>query len=297
MPSNHPPQSRLKRFLFWLGLSCAIAAFIGTRVFFYFHLSPSFTDLKLYLKYASKGVDQGLTPYLDFPFEYPPAAYYVIAFPRWIASERLTQDDLNGQPRAAVLKDYFHVFRTEMLLCDVAAFGLFLATIYKRRPELLGGAGICYVIATGILNEVLYDRFDAGLLFLLMLWAFLTISSWRENGRRVGWYAASYAVLGLGVAYKLIPAVAFPLLALADLKSIREEKGVPRLLAAWLAFGVAAFLPFVWPLITAGKSTFDFLDYHRERGIEIESIYASLLIVLGWFGVPVSPPRLRLLER
>jgi hypothetical protein len=265
----------------------AIAVFFGTRLYCYFYLAPSFTDLYLYVTYAVNGVDLDQTPYLDFPFEYPPAAYCVIAFPRWIASEKLTRDDLKDQPQLDVaVKNYFRAFRTEMFLCDLIAFGLFLATVLRRRSEFAGSAGVSYALSTGILHEVLYDRFDAGLLFLLTLWAFLTVSSWRENASRLGWTLASYAVLGLGVAYKLIPVVAFPLLALADLKSLRAARETPRLLV-WLAFAAGSVLPFMAAFIIAGPKSLDFLKYHGERGIEIESIHASVLIVLSWFNVPI----------
>jgi hypothetical protein len=272
----------------WLGIGCAVVVFLGSRVFFCLKLEPIYTDIHTYMSYGVSGVDLEGIPYVDFPMEYPPAAYYVFALPRWLDSKRLTKADLEEQVTfGPAMAKYYHAFRVEMLICDVAAFVMFMFAVYKRRPLAAGWAGMSYALSTGILCHVLYDRFDAGLLLIFMLWVLLTVLSWGVGRWPTFWQAAAYAVFGLGVAYKLLPIVSLPLLALADLKLLRTLRDVLRTASAWIAFALSLVVTCGWSFYTAGWDVLDFLRYHGERGIEVESVYASILFVLGWFDWPM----------
>ena len=143
-----------------------------------------------------------------------------------------------------------------------------------------------YLIASTLLPHVLHTRLDAGLLAILMFWAYAwTRSSKPEPGVSL-WLA--YFAIGLGISYKLIPIVMVPFLLLADWQAGRGWSRIrgPALGLAYLAVG--AFLPFLPLLKSSGASVLNWLNFHAERGIEVESIYASLLMVLAPFGFEIK---------
>jgi hypothetical protein len=77
-------------------------------------------------------------------------------------------------------------------------------------------------------------------------------------------------------------------LLLADWQANRGAKRV-RAVAMGLAYlGVGALLPYAPLLKTSGSSLLNWLDFHADRGIEIESIYASLLMLLAPLGFPLE---------
>ena len=122
-------------------------------------------------------MDLDQTPYLDFPWsEYPPlpACHYVFALPQACSrAETLTRDTVQTRKsviEAAVIgRITFASFRIKKCCFAISQpLACFVATnMLKRRPAYCRGwASLAYTLSTGILNEVLYDRFDAGLLVL-----------------------------------------------------------------------------------------------------------------------------------
>jgi hypothetical protein len=93
-----------------------------------------------------------------------------------------------------------------------------------------------------------------------------------------------YLILAVSVTYKLVPAFLIPLWAVGGLRPSRRESrsdagpglgiGVRATMNAAVLLGLSAacFLP---ADISGGEKSLTFLDYHRHRGIEIESIYAT----------------------
>jgi hypothetical protein len=149
-----------------------------------------------------------------------------------------------------------------MALVLVAA--LALTALAARR---LGGTWVlpAATLAAGaiLLYPVAVTRFDA-VLALALSTAVLCAS--------YGRIYLAYAALGLGTAAKLVPALATLPLALA-------RRGAARGYAVF--FGVLALF-FVPALLLGGGNLAASFAYHAERGLQVESLAASVLMTLGW---------------
>jgi hypothetical protein len=95
---------------------------------------------------------------------------------------------------------------------------------------------------------------------------------------------ASYGLLGLSISFKVIPVIVMPFLLLAEWHAPKRLANLSTA-AAGLLFG--ALTPFAIHYPSAGWSTLGFLQFHASRGIQVESLYASLLMPLQIFGVPL----------
>ena len=141
---------------------------------------------------------------------------------------------------------------------------------------------LAYVAVTTSSLYLLYDRLDLGLLLLLLVWALAWLRSIEARASAEAWRLASYAALGLSVAYKLIPILMLPYLLLADWQARPRCRVWPGL----LAFVAALAIPFLVMFTRCARlTTLRLVEYHRQRGIQVESIYATLLTASSWFGV------------
>jgi hypothetical protein len=280
----------------WLWIS-AVVGFILTRAYLLGLLGPwlgvfvpNGTDAGLYFEYACATVDSGQTVYREIKVEYPPIAYWVIAAPRWMDHQRYSTRQWRAEltsEEPTLFFDYWRHFRWQMALFDVMAFALFLAIVVGRAPDRAASAAWGYVVGTAILGHMLYDRLDAGLLFLIVLWAFTWLRGSGRSEQSDGWLLASYFVLGLSIAYKLVPVVVLPLLLPCELWFLLDGRRTGQFRAALMSvagrltvFLVAVAVPFLLHMTSAGRDTFAFLEYHGERELEIESLWATLLMLL-----------------
>lgn len=218
--------------------------------------------------------------------EYPPLALLAIAAP--MALEHGAIPDRPGPAAQAAFADrivaYPDRYRRMCALFDAACFVL-LAFVLRRRPGVETALRLgFYTLASLLLAHLLYERLDVILGALLAAATALLVSSRR-------WILAMLA-LAVAIAFKLAPIVVVPLWALGGLAGARV-RGAPwgglllrvalRTLAC-IALVVVLFVPFY---LAWGRHTLDFLGYHEARGLQIESLYASLLLVARGFGLPV----------
>jgi hypothetical protein len=259
--------------------------FLVSRGYILMGLQPQPTDLgSIYFTNAVKAVDLRQVPYKDFLVEYPPVAWWTIYLPRLVHACWITHENGAGQV-VPVYSTYSRIFRGLMFLCDAGVL-LLLTTIGRRRGvDWFGWGALAYTVTTALLGHVLYDRLDMGLLFLLMLWAECWTRSLEnsQSGRTIAWSAASYAALGLSISYKLIPILCVPLLLVSEFNAPRRWS---RLAMAILPLGTMAVLPFAVQYAVSGPSVFVLFQYHGERGIQIESLYATLMMISSAFGTP-----------
>ncbi len=292
--------------------AAAIVLFVLARCYVAFVMRPPITDVTLYFEYSSRAIDRHQEPYRDFTVEYPPIAWWGMCVPRLFDDRRVTPTPHSGV-NASIMRDYLQTYRLEMALCDVAAFALFLAIVRKRRPQSAGWAAVTYVVATTILGHVLYEHLDEGTL----LFSMLGIYAWTQTlePRRAGpaWSAAAFCFFGLGFSYKLMPLIAVPFLLLAEWHNPdRAEKGDRHLLPerpsgcfaqkvpvpffrrqkrlaaglAGLALGMGG--PFAIQYAISGRHVFDLFSHHAGRGIQVESLYSTLMWLGSFCGWPIS---------
>ncbi len=229
-------------------------------------LAEASKDIALYRR-AGEAILAGEVPYRDFFIEYPPGSLLSFVPPALFAEDRET---------------YTSLFASEMALVLVAALAL---TAYAARslghPWLLPAA--VFTAATLLLYPVAVTRYDA--VVALTLAVTVALSSNPAFGRRGAAFVVAWASLGFGAAAKLVPAlVTLPLALLAGLREgTRSLGGVAWGAARGLAvfFGVVAafFLP---ALLFGGGGFFESFAYHADRGLQLESLAASVLMELGY---------------
>ncbi len=275
--------------LLWL-----LGLFVLLRgIFFTVGSPPWASDTKFYFPWTVLAADGGQVPYRDFAVEYPPGCWPVIYWPRLLGPERgrlleeLTRPDKSHATAYYQIPElnraFFHyrrVFRWQMFALDLAALALMawlLARHVKKAPVALAvyGAGSLTLVT------FLYDRLDLGLWFLVLLGGFLWLESWHGKRHPAAWLAASAFCWGLGIAYKLMPLVAVPALALA---LWRRSISWPQRLFPLVTGAVGTLGPFVLAAQVAGRRVLDFFQYHGQRGTQYESVWGSIQMLLGHAG-------------
>jgi len=214
---------------YWKQVSL-VALFLFTRTMI-LYMPPEHSDLPRYW-HATLG--PGGQPSLQnlASFEYPPLAFAFVNVPRLFHD---TQDT------------YKRSFRALSLAIDILTFGL-LACRLSALP-LLG-----YVLGTALLGPVLLDRLDI-VLSLCIAIVFFEISA-----ARLPRMALLYTVLGIGTAFKIVPAFGLPALFCYDL----SQRGFRRACPGLLVFLAASGLPMLLAYTFVGTGAFYFLTYHAE---------------------------------
>ncbi|HTK28824.1 MAG TPA: hypothetical protein VL309_04705 [Vicinamibacterales bacterium] len=238
-----------------LGHLLVLGAFVVSRVVFlgfHLHHGPNLKEYRGWLQAAHAG----RVPFVDFPIEYPPIAWWVMRSP--------------GTTQAAA---YDFRFRLIMGAADIGSFALLWWIVSRRRRRATLLVAAIYVACTIALEYVLYDSLD-----MLMLLAVLGgAAAWLRSETSAfpdSWRAVAYLSLAAGAAYKVIPIFALPFLVIGDLRTTADRRRVGWRAALALA-GLAA--PFAAAARTAGPGVLGFVRYHIARGLEIESTWATLV--------------------
>ncbi|CAA9290759.1 MAG: Integral membrane protein [uncultured Chloroflexia bacterium] len=239
---------------FWASLT-VLGAFLYWRLFAMFAQLPATkkegsAGLIIY-HHAGEAILRGKIPYRDFFIEYPPGSLLAFVPPALFTSNRV---------------DYTGLFAIEMALLAVAA--LFLTALAARRlwgPWAYVVPAVTFTAAAIMLHNLILARYDAVITLTLAISALCVAL----GGRYV---LLAYASLGFGAVAKLVPA-----LATLPLAALRRDA----------AYGYAAFfavlaLFFAPPLLLASDDFIKSFGYQAERGLQVESLAASVLMKLGW---------------
>jgi hypothetical protein len=202
------------------------------------------SDISVYESYANRFA-AGAHAYSDVRFEYPPLAALLILLPKWL-------------PRSV---GYWSGFAGAMIVLCVAAAAITTAAVAwlsrsLARPIATAAAFALVTLASG---PIVANRYDIAVALDLAAFAYCMARRW--------WWPAA-AVLGIGFALKLTPAMFLPLVLIVA--------GRPRqMLASGLAFLLAASLPFVPHLLRSARAVSYVFTYHAERPLQIESLFAT----------------------
>ncbi len=198
-------------------------------------------------------VADGLVPYRDFPFEYPPLALLQIVLPRLLAPG---SDDA-----------YTQLF-IGISLAVTLGTAVALVWLAARRwsAESVGYTQLALFSLVLAAWPMVIWRFDIMPAFLTLL-ALVAVAA-----NRPAWAGLA---LGLGTAMKLYPVLLLPVLVVFYVFSGRRRSAALALLG-FLAIVVstAAML-----FVLAGEDGFTFLTYQAERGLEIESVLAGIVLL------------------
>lgn len=218
------------------------------------------SDVPLYRGYAELFLD-GLVPYRDITFEYPPLAAPLMIVPGLVSVD---------------LDDYRLAFAALTLGLAAAAA---LATAWLAR---LAGAGersalLAVALAPLVTGALIRTHFDLAPVLCLVAGLAAVAAARPRTG---------FALLGVGGALKLFPLMAVPVAA-AWLwgRGERRAAGEGVVTAALVA---AAAVAAAVALSPAGA--WDAVEYHAERPVQIESVPASLLNALEAVGGEAPEP-------
>lgn len=182
--------------------------------------------------------------YREVVFEYPPYMLLWVLVPGAVSLEPLT---------------FRVVFALQMLCLDALLKWLLLREGRRSFPDARALLPFLVVLLDGVLQEYLYlKRFDlvpATLSVLVALWA--------GRGRML----AAGAGLAIATATKLYPALFLPVVGALALRRGALGRYVAGLAAGSLPLAALAWA-FPW---------WKFATFHLDRGLQVESLYASLL--------------------
>lgn len=198
-------------------------------------------------------VVSGLVPYREFPFEYPPLALFQIVTPRLLA------------PGSNEGYDVLFVGMSLALTLATAAALTWLAARGWSSVSVSGTQLAFFCLVLAALPQVFW-RFD------IMPACFTLLAVVAVAANRPAW---SGFALGLGAAAKLYPAVLLPVLLAFYVFSGRRRR------AALALFGFLAIVVSTAAMlfVLAGEDGFTFLTYQAERGLEIESVLAGIVLL------------------
>lgn len=209
-------------------------------------------DANLYARYAAE-IGAGGVPYRDVAIEYPPGALPVVLAPTAVAG--------------AV--GYRAGYVGLMLLID--ALGLAGLWWLGRRWGSRAGAWL-WVAGLPLLGPIAYLRLD-------LVPAVLTIAAVALTA--VGRWGLSGGALGAGALVKLYPGLlVLPVLAGA-------ARRWPRVVVGAAVVGLGGMLTAAGVMGDLLRSVF---GYHLDRGIQMESTWASVLLLQRLAGAPVEVP-------
>lgn len=249
------------------------AVWLAVRGYALWGLSPNYS-IETYLKLAGDWLD-GYLPYADFIVEYPPGALVLFVLPR-IFTE------------AAVV--YGYIFAFAMLLVDL---GILL--VFWRIPALVRGGNVetdgarryestvlclTYILFSAVFGRLLFQNYDLVIGLLLVALIYFAL---RKKNLLVD------ILLAAGIWLNLTVVVWLPLLWWYGLVGRDQTAGSKRFLkfsdfvrallprAAMFAGSLGVlYLPF---LILSGRPLGYIVQYHFERGTQLDSTVASILMV------------------
>jgi Glycosyltransferase family 87 len=206
-------------------------------------------DLDIYRE-TGEAMLRGEIPYRDFFLEYPPGS-----LPAFLPPALLSEDE----------PGFISLFASEMALVLVAALTLTaLAARRLRGPWAWPVPALSFAASALLLYPVAVSRYDAVVALTLALAAFCATLGGR-------YLLLAYASLGFGAAAKLVPALATVPLAL-----LRR-----RAMGGYTVFFAVLALFFGTALVLGGGRFLESFAYHANRGLQVESLAASVLIGLG----------------
>ncbi|MBX7168235.1 MAG: hypothetical protein K1X74_18000 [Pirellulales bacterium] len=271
----------LDRELFWFG----VAAFVLSRVYITLFFQPQMSDVEFYFTKAVQVIDlhrpiYGPESAGKVELGYPPGAWWLMALPRVIDPRPWTE-----ATHQQVLRGYYARFRLMMAAIDLASFALLAAALRRLNPALAACGVWGFTLCSFALAHVLYDKTDLGVWACVCLWAWCWTR--RDATRPLdAWTCLGLAAVGFGVAVKLVTAVMVPFLLIGVWQTRRRASDL-----AWGAsiVALAAGLPFAVYVPTSGSDVLLFLARHGGRSLQLESTYASLLMLVYPLGVELRP--------
>jgi hypothetical protein len=237
-------------------VACLLLAIGALPVLSRQYIGQTSGDIKIYFRVAD-AFFRGGHIYRDVSFEYP-----IYTLP-WCLLPRLFSHDLES---------YRLAFGLEMWAFDAAIKAALLWYGVRVRRGLVDLVPFfVYSLGSAALGHLLLQRYDLVPVAIVVAAVFATA---------VGWPLASGALVALGTVTKLYPALVFPVLA-----AIWWRRGQGQL-ARYVTGAALATTPAL--VATAWFPWWGFASVHVDRGLQVESLAASVVWALHVAGSPAS---------
>ena len=226
-----------------------LAAAISLAVLLFTEFCDHWGDIDHYYKNAGDVLD-GLMPYSEAPFEYPPLSLVFMLIPRILSW------DLSS----------FHFACAILTYVFLVIGGYFL---YRIADEYIGkrwqtGMIILFLLGFGSYFVIARNDVYPAVLSIIGLWLYLKKS-----------YVPAFVVISLAALTKLYPAI-FLIPMLIPFVMNRDWKNLAVSVLAVAAVGVLVELPFI---LADPSTAFAYLSYHSDRGIQVESIASGFFMI------------------
>lgn len=214
-----------------------------------------YSSVGVYFDYSSL-VLEGSIPYRDFAVEYPSFALFFFILPRLFTAN---------------YEVYTVLFQVEVFLFDL--LGLYLIYRITRGTgqatwKMLAVYTAAF-LAIGPIMAQQYDIFPA-IMVLLSLYCF-----W------MGRHKASWVILAAATMTKIYPVAIAPIFLLYYLRN-RQYRRICWVILVFAVSSLVIVTPF---LAAAPDGLSSFINYHAERGIQLESTYSAFALVAGKTGL------------
>jgi 4-amino-4-deoxy-L-arabinose transferase-like glycosyltransferase len=186
-------------------------------------------------------------------------------------------------------RPYRYAFAAYMLMLH--ALNLWLCTRLLRRPAADSGTRLRHIACGSLaycaaVGTVFVTRMDHAVVTstLLVIWAFGRAQGTTDERARVRWAAACGALAALGVMLKLVPGLAGAAAVLLWLRSDARDR--LRLSLVCALVGATTLVGINLAMYgLAGPAYAATFRYHALRGVQLESTYAGLIMLLKPFGM------------
>jgi len=245
------------------GITVPFLLFVFVRILNFTSVDLRWSDTHLY-KFFAESIIAGQQPFSDFSVEYPPLTLILFIIPGFVAR---------------YVGDFVTVFRIEMAIFDLGCLLLIgkLATLaFGSETKRMLLALMLYIVLTAISFQLIYDRFDMVVAFLLLLAIYLATIRRRWTG--------AYIAIWVAALIKLFPVILFPLFLTMHMRESRNRNEVVNRFGLSVLVAIGAIIAVSF-LVGDWSSVF---AYHGKRGIQVESLYSAVALLASLAGLPAQ---------
>lgn len=203
----------------------------------------------------------GLLPYVDFDFEFPPMALMFFAIPGLFTSDLVTYSRLFALQCA--------VFQAVAIWC-----------VSRMVPDRFGSKRDLVTIVFALMMLVYISesvkKFDGIVMSLTVISLYFFVK---------GRWGPAYAIIAVAAFTKMYPC--FLLVLMLAYNIITSKGGVKAVRTGIIATSAVAAISFV-PLWIAGvpfADSMSFIGYHTGRGFQVESTVATIVQIMAFMGI------------